>query len=384
MSARPHRRVAGALASFLLVLSLLVLAVGTTPSTAAKTRTTGEVTWTVAPGVEYREWQFHSAAGPQRIHVLDIDPNAPGVSLDYLAHHRLRSNTTTRKLLSHDKRAVGGVNGSFFDIEDTGAPLGLGRSSTRGLLHAAVAGWNNAFYRSADGSYHIGPLTPLAQVTGHPELRVTGYNVPHARPNAVTVYTSAWGAAAGRRVVDDPNAEVREVHVRRGVVRQNSRRLMPERPFHGFLLLGVGAAAPLLKPLTVGSPVSAHWSLDQPTTMAITGSQILVQDGQVVASNDRLSAPRTAVGIDASTGHILLAALDGRQAGAAGLSTLAWADVLAGLGIGNALNLDGGGSTTMVARDALGLSNDVVNTPSLGYQRHLPDVLAVDYTPPAG
>jgi exopolysaccharide biosynthesis protein len=130
--------------------------------------------------------------------------------------------------------------------------------------------------------------------------------------------------------------------------------------------------------------VSAHWSLDQPTTMAITGSQILVQDGQVVASNDRMSAPRTAVGIDASTGHILLAALDGRQAGAAGLSTLAWADVLAGLGIGNALNLDGGGSTTMVARDALGLSNDVVNTPSLGYQRHLPDVLAVDYTPPAG
>jgi hypothetical protein len=380
MSAAPHRRLAGALTSFLIVLSLLVVAVGTTPSTAAKT--TGDIAWTVAPGVEYHEWQFRTAAGPQRIHVLDIDPNAPGVSLDYLAHHRLRSCSTTRKLLSHDARAVGGVNGSFFDIEDTGAPLGLGRSSSRGLLHAATAGWNNAFYRAADGTYHIGPLTPLAQVTGHPELRVTGYNVPHARPNAVTIYTATWGAAAGRRVVDDPSAEVREVHVRQGIVRQNSRHLMPERPFHGFLLLGVGAAAPLLKSLTVGSPVSAHWSLGQPTKMAITGSQILVQDGQVVASNDRISAPRTAVGIDATTGHIVLAALDGRQAGAAGLSTLAWADELAGLGIGNALNLDGGGSTTMVARDALGLSNDVVNTPSLGYQRHLPDVLAVDYTPP--
>jgi hypothetical protein len=382
MSASPHRRVVGALASFLVVLALLVLTPGTTPSTAAGP--TGEVTWTVAPGVEYREWQFKTAAGPQRIHVLDINPNAPGVTLDYLAHHRLRSNTTTRKLLSHDAAAVGGVNGNFFDIEDTGAPLGIGRSSSRGLLHAAASGWNNAFYRAADGSYHIGPLTMSAQVIGHPELRVTGYNVPHARPNAVTVYTSDWGAAAGRRVVDDPNTEVRQVHVRQGIVRQNSRHLMPERPFHGFLLLGLGNAAPLLKSLTVGSPAKAHWKLDQPTTMAITGSQVLVQDGQVVASNDHATAPRTAVGIDPTTGHIVLAALDGRQAGAAGLTTLDWANELASLGVGTALNLDGGGSTTMVARDALGLSNDVVNTPSLGYQRHLPDVLAVDYTAPAG
>jgi hypothetical protein len=38
----------------------------------------------------------------------------------------------------------------------------------------------------------------------------------------------------------------------------------------------------------------------------------------------------------------------------------------------------------MVARDATGDSTGVVNVPSLGHQRHLPDALAVDYTPPRG
>jgi hypothetical protein len=377
MPAARHRRVTGTVAS-----ALLVLALGTTPGTAA--RTTGDAAWKVAPGVRYREWQFHTAAGPQRIHVLDIDPTVAGVSLDYVTHHRLRTRTTTRRLLSRDSAAVAGVNGSFFDIEDTGAPLGIGRSSTRGLLHAAASGWNEAFYRATDGSYHIGPLTLSARVPGHPEVPVAGYNVPHARPNAVTVYTAAWGAAAGTRVVDDPDAEVREVHVREGVVRRNSRRPMDQRPFHGFLLLGVGTGAPLLKSLAVGSAVSARWSLDQHPQMAITGSQVLVQDGKVVATNDHMPAPRTAVGIDPSTGHILLAALDGRQTGAAGLSTLGWARVLAGLGVGAALNLDGGGSTTMVARDATGASTGVVNVPSQGHQRRLPDALAVDYAPPRG
>jgi hypothetical protein len=389
MPAAPDHRVTRVSAWALLVLTLLVLtlvaqaqALATPPGTAAGT--TGEIAWRVAPGVEYRAWHFRTAAGPQRIHVLDIDTSVAGVSLDYAAHRRLRTCTTTRKLLSKDDAAVAGVNGSFFDIEDTGAPLGIGRSSTRGLLHAAASGWKEAFYRAADGSYHVGPLTLSAHLTGHPDWPVTGYNVPHARPNAITVYTAAWGEAAGRRVVDDPQAKVREVHVRQGIVRRNNVHPMAQRPFHGFLLLGVGAGAPLLKSLAVGSRVSAHWSLDQPTQMAITGSQVLVQGGRVVATDDHMSAPRTAVGIDPSTGHILLAALDGRQSGAAGLTTLGWARVLVGLGIGEALNLDGGGSTTMVARDATGDSTGVVNVPSLGHQRHLPDALAVDYTPPRG
>ena len=41
--------------------------------------------------------------------------------------------------------AVAGVNGDFFDIRDTGAPLGVGQDRQRGLLQRARGGWNRAF-----------------------------------------------------------------------------------------------------------------------------------------------------------------------------------------------------------------------------------------------
>lgn len=68
--------------------------------------------------------------------------------------------------------------------------------------------------------------------------------------------------------------------------------------------------------------------------------------------------PRTMAGVDAS-GRILLVAFDGRQAGhCAGLSILEAARVMQALGAVSAMNLDGGGSTTMV------LDGRVVNRPS--------------------
>jgi exopolysaccharide biosynthesis protein len=115
--------------------------------------------------------------------------------------------------------------------------------------------------------------------------------------------------------------------------------------------------------------------------MAITGSQVLVRDGQVVARSDGLRAPRTAIGIDGDTGHVLLVTLDGRDPHAVGMRMRGWARFLARLGIDHAVNLDGGGSSTMVARTAGGSALAVVNRPSLGHQRRVPDAVTVDYAP---
>jgi hypothetical protein len=68
--------------------------------------------------------------------------------------------------------------------------------------------------------------------------------------------------------------------------------------------------------------------------------------------------PRTMAGVDAQ-GRVILVAADGRQAGhSAGLSILEAAKVMQALGAVTAMNLDGGGSTTML------LEGQVVNRPS--------------------
>jgi exopolysaccharide biosynthesis protein len=53
------------------------------------------------------------------------------------------------------------------------------------------------------------------------------------------------------------------------------------------------------------------------------------------------------------------------------------------LGAQDALNLDGGGSSTMVAKRPSGAVR-VANVPSDGEQRPVPEGIELVYTPPAG
>ena len=80
--------------------------------------------------------------------------------------------------------------------------------------------------------------------------------------------------------------------------------------------------------------------------------------------------PRTIAGTDAA-GRVVLVTADGRQTGSLGLSLQESAQVAKSLGLIDAINLDGGGSTTMVANGA------VVNTPSNtgGSERGVGDAL---------
>jgi hypothetical protein len=355
-------------------------------TTAAPTRAdvSHQKSWRVAPGVTYRAWRFTTHAGPQRVHVLDVNPAEPGVSLGYHNNATLQTRKPLSGIVAADPTAVGGTNGNYFDISDTGAPAGVGRSRARGVTHAPASGWNNAFYQSPDGTYHVGTVVLTAHLAQHPDWPVTGLNLPHARPQAITLYTPVWGRTRGRAVVDGRRTPVRQVHVKDGVVRQNSATLSKGTTFRGYLLVGLGRGARLLRTLKVGTDLTAAWSLDPKPQMAITGSQVLVKQGRVVATDDGERAPRTAVGIDRGTGHVLLLALDGRQKNAVGLSTLGWARFLKRTGVDDAVNLDGGGSTTMVARSRDGSTTGVVNRPSLGHERWVPDALTVDYRAPAG
>jgi hypothetical protein len=85
--------------------------------------------------------------------------------------------------------------------------------------------------------------------------------------------------------------------------------------------------------------------------------------------------PRTAIG-ETAEGRILLVTVDGRQAGAAGMSLDELAGLMASLGCRDALNLDGGGSTTCWIRGRG--TGGVVNSPSdLTGERPVANAVAV-------
>ncbi|MGE5593740.1 MAG: phosphodiester glycosidase family protein [Betaproteobacteria bacterium] len=113
---------------------------------------------------------------------------------------------------------------------------------------------------------------------------------------------------------------------------------------------------------------------------AIGGGPRLVKDGKVhiTSGEERFKpdvavgrAPRTAAGIT-TDGKLLLVAVTGRQAyHSIGVTLEELANLMVELGARDAMNLDGGGSSTMVVRDY------VMNTPSDGQERRVADAILV-------
>jgi hypothetical protein len=91
---------------------------------------------------------------------------------------------------------------------------------------------------------------------------------------------------------------------------------------------------------------------------AVGGHPLLLHEGAPVAGADRAGDaafigrnPRTAVGLSRDRRHLLLVTVDGRRPGwSVGMSLAELTALLQGLGAWEALNLDGGGSTTLVVR----------------------------------
>ena len=112
----------------------------------------------------------------------------------------------------------------------------------------------------------------------------------------------------------------------------------------------------------------------------------LVKDGKLAINRgdsyytDR--ANRTAVGIT-KTGKVVFMVLDGRQAASCGGSMYEIAQIMLEAGCVDAINLDGGGSTTYAAKQEGASDLAVVNSPSDGYPRSVSNSLMMVSTAPS-
>jgi hypothetical protein len=146
----------------------------------------------VAPGVAFTRWDQTDRRGAIRAYLLTIDPEEPGVRIDYASMRRVRATAPVTDILARDS-AMAGVNADFYDIGDTGAPLGLGQDRQRGLLHARRSGHNAAFYVDRAGAPQIGPVRLEARISSHPGLVINRPSDGSQRPvaNALAVgYTT--------------------------------------------------------------------------------------------------------------------------------------------------------------------------------------------------
>ncbi|MFF0266222.1 phosphodiester glycosidase family protein [Kribbella sp. NPDC004536] len=334
----------------------------------------------VAPGVNYTSFERLDPKGWQRGDILDTDLDKHRVTVDLVNGGKVSGGQPLSQQLAR-KGAIAGVNGDFFDINDTTAPLGVGVESGK-LLNAPADGHNDTAVIGKDGLGKIAQLFLQGTATdGATKLELTNLNSPAVNAGGIGLYTPEWGDAARTRTVDGLPT-VREVILRDGVV-VSSATAPATTPLaaNEQALIGREAGADALTALQVGDKVDIAYGLRPDAAdvaAAVSGNYQLAKDGQVPADvPDADLAPRTAIGFDADGSRMILLTVDGRATGSRGLSLKEMGQLMISLGADDALNLDGGGSSTMLARTPGKAAPDVVNDPSDGSERLIPNGLGL-------
>lgn len=135
--------------------------------------------------------------------------------------------------------------------------------------------------------------------------------------------------------------------------------------------------------------VTAAGDLPAFATGALGGRPLLVRAGQIPSSFDCgdpdtqacARAPRTAIGLSADRRTLVIAVVDGWQAGALGMTAAELAPMMLARGARDAVLLDGGGSSTLyIANEGV---NGLVNRPSDGVERPVANQLLITSATPA-
>jgi hypothetical protein len=346
---------------------------------------TSRVTRPVAPGVTLSSFDWYEpgdAGGWVRGDSLTVDLGA-GTTVDYLSPGHV-SDAAPVSQQATAKRAVAAVNGDFFDINNSNAPEGVGVESGK-LVKSAETGHNRAIGIDAAGVGRVMQVFFEGKVTlPSGTVRLSQLNSAQIDTDGIGVFNPLWGTYARDRGTQGASRTAEAVVVNDTVTDVRTKPGNDPIPTNGYTLVGREKGADTVAALHVGDKVSVTY--DERTSdgskprAALGGNQLLIQNGQIVAPDDPLH-PRTAVGFSQDGKKMFLLTVDGRQgAFLLGLNLKDLAAILKEMGAYNALNLDGGGSSTMVAREPGTADPRVQNTPSDGGERLVPNGLAL-YVP---
>lgn len=329
----------------------------------------------VIAGVKYWEGQRWGAAGPMRVRALRLDPKRVKLAPAIASPGQNQMGLATVSRLARAHGAIAGVNGSFFSPR-TGQPQG-----TLVMNHNMVSRTmldRPGLWLERDGDAYIKVEKPSASVRLDDGSQIKCQAVNEAPGhNRIVLYTAHHGHSS-RTKADDSRWELAVSPDGKVVAEGHGNLGIPQG---GYVISGQGRGARELKQsIGFGQLVKIQYSLRPEIVDAVGGGPTLIQGGRVkvLARQQHFRsdvahgrASRTAVGLTPD-GKYMLVCIDGRQPGysvGATLTELAW--TMKDLGATEALNLDGGGSTTMW------LQGHTLNRPSDGVERPVSTALLV-------
>jgi hypothetical protein len=347
----------------------------------------------LAPGVAYR--QFVDKSGPLVMHLLRVGLRRPDLEIRHVrAHDELKGREKTsdmvRRASAAGARVLAAVNADFFDLESgenennqvisgewwKGLKVTDSPYDTYDNVHAQFA-LDNLHRPSIerfilDGrAWARGIMTPIITMNFNPTGTYEGTALFTPRYGTSTPRDTARQTAEAPLATAGRRADTL-LFVRRGAVATASGSPIPRA---GAVLSAYGSRTKEVQAMAEGDTIKVllttvpRLSRGATPSLIVGGWPRILRDGENVAGdaatiegtisrNAEMRHPRTAIGFSRDSATLFLLTVDGRSQKSVGVTLVELARIMRTLGAWQALNFDGGGSTTMVIDGA------VVNVPS--------------------
>ena len=400
-----------------LIFSLLIGFVPPLEVFAESTQTTEEQ-FQVSPGVNYRDVRLDDNAMKQVIRVTEIDLTDPYTKVKVGIPNSITKLATTSsiaRLASYENyNVVGAINASFYHYDnrlpayllaEKNKIVNFGTISTKFDEYMSVP---TAFGITEDGSPLIDRFQYEAsfEINGS-ETEISSIN-KQRQGNEIILYTPTYSFEStmtnsiGMEIVvtntsKQIDGEVEFGEMVTGTVQEISPYGTGNTPIpkDGFVIsIQGGEQSDTYADVQVGQEIQVNVGISDQWKNAefmLASGPMLVDNGKVELTIDENSsrakerAPRTAVAIDDEKNKVFFVTVDGRQSDYSnGMTLMEFAQYLVSIGADRAMNLDGGGSTTMVVREYGNQYANVVNSPSGGYERPVSATLQAVSTAPLG
>ncbi len=352
----------------------------------------------VGPGTTQTSLKLSGNSYPLLVHYLTIDRTTPGVSIRAVCATDKVAGTARTSAMAQSKSKNGldyfaGANADFFTTSGsaTNGTSKVGTPTTSCIVDGEIYKTSNSNYQFSIDAEGIARVCRLNYYTGTATIgtKVTlfkGVNVMSPN-NGITLYTPKfWGTANQNDYADNCNQVTAKLVEGDKFLAGGKFRLVVTSepttdgdlkiPSDGYVIHGRGTsktgcntgAKGFVGGLHVGDIVEFDNIVLTPEGEAIhprtvvSGNPKNVGEGLTLdTESERTDAsarhPRTCIGVSQTGDSIIMMVIDGRIGASVGVTTSMLADVMRYAGGYEAVNLDGGGSSTLYT-EALGIRNN--------------------------
>jgi len=344
----------------------------------------------IARNVTYKSITRFTDTGWHKIHVLEGDITDPYMRLEPLTSTEGIGTGSTLPNMMQNPDAVAAVNGDFFISGESFSPLGplvrdgeMQSSPTYRMDELAVFSLSNRNIPIIDyWKWEI-------------RLRAGGFEFPISAINKISydytypvIYTPHWGVAVPPAAFEDIVYIVVVKNEIKDIIQGPGQEIaIPEQ---GMVIMTRGdMASEMMQTISLGSAIDLEIDSTpdyDDMKLAVGGGSILVKNGTIYPFTHSVDGnhPRTALGFSKDGEKIIAVAVEGRVQASKGMSQTELAQLMIELGAYQAINFDGGGSTTMLARQPGDEELSLVSTPSDGSLRRVSNGISISSSAPRG